>query len=259
MKPRTYSPGLQAMPRPAQTGARPEGQSARRKQLFLLIGFRAVGKTTLLTQGIKQGFCPFGDEYLRAFQSLALPDDLLTTKSYSETNRMGSWFDLCHVSDLARETTLPDATWIHIDLLSLLFSNGTVIDDPQVNVPMLPSTLETAYSEQQISHCLIRYFCHPFFKRFDELLVNILFAPWEVCKSQWQTRRVQTRQSTTAGHPDLFELYVFEEGVVGESVHKAAYDGLATAMTYLKPTRLLQSQMLNNTLAIKTLQEATQA
>jgi hypothetical protein len=226
----------------------------RSKQLYLLFGFRAAGKTTLLMQGLRQGFCPFGDEHLEAFRALGLPEDPFTTPSYAQTKQSGSWFDMSHIHDLAKDRHLPEAVWIHIDLLSLLFCSGTVIDDPTIYTPMLPRTLETAYSEQQISHCLIRYFSHPFFKRFDEMLVNILFCPWETCKTQWTQRQAQTGAKF-----DLFEQYIFEEGVVGESVHKAAYDGLATAMAYIKPTRLLQSQMLDNTLVIKTLLEETQA
>lgn len=222
----------------------------RSKRLYLLFGFRAAGKTTLLTRGLQQGFCPFGDEHLEAFRALALPEDTFSTPSYAQAKQSGSWFDMSHIHELAKEKTLPQAVWIHVDLLSLLYCSGTVIDDPSIFTPMLPRTLETAYSEQQISHSLIRYFSHPFFKRFDETLVNILFAPWEVCKAQWRMRQDQTESEF-----DLFEQYIFEEGVVGESIHKAAYDGLATAMMYLKPHRLFQSQLLDNTLVLKTLFE----
>lgn len=222
----------------------------RVRRLYLLFGFRAAGKTTLLTRGLQQGFCPFGDEHLEAFSTLVLPENPSSTPGYEQAKRSGSWFDMSHIHELAKDKILPQALWIHVDLLSLLYCSGTVIDDPSIRTPMLPHTLETAYSEQQISHSLIRYFTHPFFKRFDEMLVNVLYAPWEVCKAQWRIRQDQTKPSF-----DLFEQYVFEEGAVGESIHKAAYDGLATAMMYLKPTRLFQSQMVGDTLALKTLLE----
>jgi len=55
------------------------------------------------------------------------------------------------------------------------------------------------------------------------------------------------------GEVELFERYIFEEGTVGEAVHRAAYDGFMTAMLYLKPHRLIQSQIIDNKLVLKNL------
>lgn len=204
--------------------------------LFVLAGCRAAGKTTLLAHALRNRIPIFGKQCDAYFQATNIPSAFpeWAFRPQQILDR-GFWFSEGDISFLARVDELPQHVVIHIDLLSLV-----------CRAPRLLKSLAVKSDNLEVFNAEL---ANPFFRRFDHVVVNTLYAPWEVAATQWHARN----RRSGAMHADPMVKILFDFKQPRRDIHEAIYESWVSATTALRPELSVMSQIKNGRLLMKVL------
>lgn len=248
------------------------------KVLFLLAGYSGVGKTTLLLHALKQGVPLFGAEDDALFRTILPPARLPEHETpLQDILKQGSWFAETHLPALSHLETLPDVVLLHLDLNQMVTTVPDLARRPAALVERLPRTMRGLADEEENLHFFINVLSDPFFSRFDRVVVNTLYAPWEAISSQWNSRRI-ARKKRSPGSVALDSLvnvfrgirhavlqgllllrqdrplprkrYLFDFKRPGEAIHQAIYRAWFRAVEQLQPDLSVRSEVRDGRLTL---------
>jgi hypothetical protein len=205
--------------------------------LFILAGYPGVGKTTLLTMALRQQAPLFGEKYNALFQSTRIPTRFPEWAiSAQETLERGTWFSDRHIPYLSTLPELPAHVVLHIDLVTQLTPSPTSSHCPAALIPLLPRTPRSLADEAGNDHVFKHVLSIDFYRRFDCVVINTLYAPWRTIAHQWLAR--QRAQKLPSGRQGLFT----HEGP-GMDIHGAIYKSWLRSAAVLEPELMLFSRM----------------
>lgn len=214
--------------------------------LFMLAGYPAVGKSTVLTSALRNRLALFGPKHDALFQSTRIPPRFPEwTLTAEELLAHGSWFSERDVPYLATQRQLPSHLVLHIDLASLASPDPKSPRCPPEVSALLPRTGRSLVDVAE-HEAIYRYaLSDPFYARFDHVVVNTLYAPWETIAKQWQDRQVHL-QTKVPGREPLFNF-----ARPRPDIHKAMYTGWLRAIRVLNPELALYSEMKAGALTMR--------
>ena len=186
------------------------------KVLFLLAGYSGVGKSTLLARAIQGNLPIFGQEFHPTFMRTRAPTrDQERALNLAQTLEQGFWLTHRRLPALARLQEPPPHLVMHIDLVSFISDppplvwaqgNGTTPRD-------LALLADTQANEAAVRQGM----ANEFFAKFDLVLVNTLYAPWEVTAQRWRKR-------LSPGAAQATRRYVlFDPDAPRPDIHKAVH------------------------------------
>lgn len=216
--------------------------------LFLLAGYPGVGKTTLLTSALRQQFPLFGNRYDTLFQATRIPTSFPEWAiGAKETLKRGTWFSDRHIPYLSTLPELPAHVVMHIDLVSQLTPSPKSGHCPAALIPLLPRTTQSLADEAGNDHFFKHVLSTDFYRRFDRVVVNTLYAPWRTIARQWHAR--QAAQKLPYGR-----LRLFAHERPGADIHMAIYKSWVRSATVLDPELMLLSRVEQGRLVIEQIQ-----
>jgi hypothetical protein len=248
------------------------------KVLFLLAGYSGVGKTTLLLHALKQQVPLFGTDDDALFRTIQPPLRLPEHETpIEDILKQGTWFAETHLPALARLESLPDLVLMHLDLNQMVTTVPDLARSPPTLLDRLPRTMRGLADEEENLQFFVNVLSDPFFKRFDRIVVNTLYAPWEVISRQWNTRRVARKKRGRASmalvtvanlfrairhavlqvlvlmrqhHPLPRKRYLFDFKWPGEAIHQAIYRAWFRAVDQMKPDLMLTADVRDGRLTL---------
>ena len=247
------------------------------KVLFLLAGYSGVGKTTLLLEALNRQVPLFGAEYDAVFRGIKPPASLPEHETpIEQILEQGTWFAETHLPQLARLETLPEVVLLHLDLNQMVTTVPALAQRPAALLARLPRTMRSLADEEENLRFLDNVLNDPFFSRFDRVVVNTLYAPWDAISKQWNARRI-SRKKHHAGHAldavaNLFrrvrhavlqtlvlmrqnrplprKRYLFDFKRPGAAIHQAIYRAWFRAVEQLQPDLTLLSEVRDGQLTL---------
>lgn len=248
------------------------------KVLFLLAGYSGAGKTTLLLEALKHRVPLFGMEYDSLFRAIKLPASFPEHETpIAQILDQGTWFAETHLPELARLKTLPDVVLLHLDLNQMVTAVPALAERPAALLNRLPRTLRSLADEEENLRFLENVLSDPFFGRFDRVVVNTLYAPWDVISRQWHDRRISRKKHRPACHvldavasvfrrlrhavlqavllmcqnrPLQRKRYLFDFKRPGAAIHQAIYRAWFRAIEQLQPDLALLSEVRDGRLTL---------
>lgn len=161
------------------------------KNLLILAGYSASGKSTLLTRSLQTGFPLFGNEVNEAFQKTRIPPRFPEQSlTFEETLSSGTWFSGFHLRRLQLQEQLPNTVVVHVDITELLWNSQRIPYLSESSALLFPRSLKSLASLQDNEKILNDYFSAFLFKRFDRIIINTIIAPWELVVAQYAIRKV---------------------------------------------------------------------
>lgn len=218
------------------------------KVLFILAGYSGVGKTTLLASALRQRTPLFGHKYDALFQSTRIPSRFPEwAVGAKETLEGGTWFSDRHIPYLSTLTELPAHVVMHMDLVSQLTPSRNSGQCPAALLPLLPRTTQTL-ADQAVND---RFFKHilstGFYRRFDRVVINTLYAPWRTIAPRWRTRQAALKLPTG-------RLLLFQHERPGADIHRAIYKSWFRCAAVLDPELMLFSRVKQGRLIMTQIQ-----
>nr|SPS05433.1 protein of unknown function [Candidatus Nitrotoga fabula] len=218
-----------------------------KKILFLLAGYSGAGKSTLLLNALNKNLPVFGEEYNEIFQTTTIPakfpDWMLSAQ---ERLNQGSWFNEDHVSFLANVDPLPNHIVLHFDLIQILHERYFIQSCSDELAALLPRTFNSfansAHNEMFFRHIV----SNPFFGKFDRIIVNTLYTPWETNARQWKKRQSTMIIKERGLRPLLFD---FQQPRT--DIHQSIYGSWLNSIEKLDPYLSLVSESKDKRLFIK--------
>ncbi len=176
----------------------------RGKNLLLLAGYSASGKTTLLKRSIQIGIPLFGSEVNEDFQKTRIPPRFPEKSlTFGETLTSGTWFSGFHLQALQLEENPPSTVVVHVDITELLWNPQRIPYLSASVSALFPRRLDSLLNQKDNEKILDDYFSADLFKRFDRLVVNTIVVPWELLVSQYEKRKEKNLE-TSAARDKLF-------------------------------------------------------
>lgn len=206
------------------------------KILFVLAGVSAVGKTTLLQRALRHRLPIFGADDNARFQTTALPSRFPERAlPFAERLCQGTWFGLADLKELTAQRDQLSQVVLHVDILHLLLTLHGLDPDRQ---------MDRARNEKTYREVL----AWDFFRGFDRVLVNTLYAPWEQVADQFHRRRERERRANP------MKLPYFDLEAPRKDVHAALYAAWLRAIEALNPhaaflTRMQGDRIVSSPLA----------
>jgi len=219
--------------------------------LFILAGFRGVGKSTVCATALQKKTALFGEKWDGLFQQIQIPSHYPEWEiPFEQLLAEKTWFGDSNLNPLASHHELINPLLFQIDILSLL-SNRHCYPNLTLPSPLSDKTEQAfdALANPQINeYAFEQYLSHTFFKRYDNIIVNTLYAPWQITANQYEKRK------GLAFQPHLFPDFYFHLRQNGESIYESIYQSwLIAAQRILKPTEMLISKVTDQQLLIKRL------
>lgn len=223
--------------------------------LFILAGYPGAGKSTLLKNAVENGLPVFGMEHNEIFQRVrapqAFPEDGV---QLSERLEKELWVHEVDIPELQEMKKLPSSLVLHLDMFhffllfrSVPFAEGLADD----LVPYLSVTAKTLanspVSERLYGHLL----SSEFFDRFDHVLVNTLYAPWERTAMQWQEREKLLTRVRSLDSMAFLERTFFRDEAQGRAIHNSLYRAWLRSLWTLRPELSLITETVGNRVDIK--------
>ncbi len=215
-----------------------ETQNDNSTVLLLLVGYRAVGKTTLCLHALDQGIPLFGKHWKQRFLQLSAPSKLPEWDSPpTRLLEQNSWFCENHLPFLSSLETLPATLLLHLDLVTLI-ERGDELCPHSQGQPWVspPRSLSSLINDSDNERVFRHFLSNRFFHRFDHVVINTLLAPLERIAAQWSARQQQVPDRTQA-------LYGDHRSPICRELHGSLYRSwLAAGMGALQPD---QSQLIH--------------
>ena len=219
------------------------------KTLFILAGYRGVGKTTLCVSALEKKLSLFGLEFDPLFQLTQVPPKYPEWElSLEQLLEARTWVGDSNLNALGALKGIPDHLVMHIDLLSLLSNRHCYPDHT------LPYSLSDD-QHQSFDHladaainesAMLLYLSNDFFKQFTNIVINTLYARWNVTALQYQKRKGPSFS------PHLFPDFCFDLNQPGEKNYESIYrTWLAVSENVLRPKEALVSKFQDGQYLIK--------
>ena len=217
------------------------------RTLFILAGYSSVGKTTLSRLALQKKIPLFGPLDDELFQSTALPpklpESLLSTE---EKLQHGCWHSLADLPVLRSLAELPPHIFLHIDLVSFAMPGRHLASLPPKLVSLLPRSMDKLADDQENELVFTLSLSLDFFSRFDRVVVNTLYAPWERIAKQWQGRRARRSGTDLYGRKRLFDTERPRT-----DVHRAIYAAWLRSVGTLDPQVSLLTEVRGSRIVIR--------
>jgi hypothetical protein len=154
------------------------------RQLFLVAGYPASGKSVLLLGWLTGRWNPFGEQG-PPIPVVPRSHNLAERSSAEQKIQAGVWCTLRDIPALSRRTSLPPALIFHLDLLLayLRYEQPAAAIDPR--------EVELAYA---------RLFAEPLFAQVEQIDVTTLETPLAVIQERWKERRPKWEGSGERGN-----------------------------------------------------------
>lgn len=218
-----------------------------KKILFLLAGYSGAGKSTLLLNALYKNLPVFGEEYNEIFQTTSIPakfpDWMLSAQ---ERLNQGSWFNEDHVPFLANTDPLPNHIVLHFDLIQILHERYFLQSCPDELIALLPRTFNSFANSDHNEMFFRHIVSNPFFGKFDRIIVNTLYTPWETNARQWKKRQSAMIIKERGLRPLLFDFQQPQP-----DIHQSIYGSWLNSLEKLNPYLSLISESKNKRLYIK--------
>ncbi len=160
------------------------------KNLLILAGYSASGKTTLLKRSLETGIPLFGADVDQSFQQTRVPPRFPEQSiTFEDTLISGTWFSGFHLRALQRQENLPSTIVVHIDITELLWNQQRIPYLSSESSALFPRNLSSLLRLEDNEKILRDYFSAPIFDRFERLVVNTIIVPWDVLLSQYAIRK----------------------------------------------------------------------
>ena len=220
--------------------------------LFILAGYSGVGKSTLLANALKNRIPIFGRKWDYLFQAtnipLRFPEQTMT---FQEILQHGSWFAGTHVKALHRLEAVPPHVLLHIDLIALAHTVVDPVLTPAEIVALYPRSPESLARNSDnilVMKYWLRQTLMKLSGRFDHVVVNTLYAPYENIVLQRQ-RRPGGQVKTGSIRSSLLD-----PNHPRPEIHRSIYGSWLRSIGILKPDLSLISQVKDGRLVIRTQQ-----
>jgi hypothetical protein len=148
---------------------------AQGKLMFLVAGYPASGKSTLLASGARGKVEVFGEAYNPMFGSIITAqsfDERITTR---EKLKRGLWFSLPDLDALSGMDDLPDSIAFHLDLLFYLIA----VIRPKNTAELNSRAVRAAFEELLDDRLFVAY---------DRIVACTLLPDFELIQQNWQDR-----------------------------------------------------------------------
>ena len=161
------------------------------KVLFILAAMSGVGKSTLLTNALRFRVPLFGDTYNDQFQATNIPSRYPEDSIAVEERILNkTWFSGMHIDFFSKSDGIPTNFVMHLDLFSIsiilskLYRHSKYKEhcDMKALIDRTPQNIIFNNHNQAVNDSLLSL---PFFTSFDCILINTLYAPFEVARKQW--------------------------------------------------------------------------
>lgn len=209
------------------------------KTLFILAGYTAVGKTTLTVHALRKKIPLFGKEYDHLFQSFKIPSTIPETRLSTEEKLIeGCWLNWDDTHNLRQMANLPEHMLLHLDLVSFVTPAKHVISTEALGtlLPRSSSSLANNSHNEMFAKDAIR---RGFFSKFDRIIINTLYAPWEVIKKHWDDRRKSRGNRKDKRNRGV----LFDQEDPGKKIHQSIYSTWLLSTSVLKPEFSLLSEV----------------
>jgi hypothetical protein len=204
------------------------------RTLLILAGYTAVGKTTIAVDALRSKRPLFGKEYDELLQRFRMPSRFPEMAlGIDEKLAGGTWLSYEDIELLEGIRDLPDAFFIHVDLISARLPRGT-------DISFAEELIDGRANDEAFRAALSA----PFFSSFGEVVVNTLYAPWATIAGRW-TRREGTRPHPKGRH----HLFSFEHP--GVEIHRSIYESWFRCLDVLRPRLSLLTEVGDDRIVVR--------
>ena len=157
--------------------------------LFILAGYPASGKSTVLEKALANNWPLFGTRFNHQFQRTRLPPIYPEWRlSGDEILSNGCWFGGRNIGFLNSLERLPDQVVLHLDLLHLatIWDHFPPLDEEAL--ARFPRQASGLSSEIENDSFFALALGHELYRKFEHIIINTLYVPWETNARQWRDR-----------------------------------------------------------------------
>lgn len=145
------------------------------RYIFVVAGYPASGKSTLLAQGTMGRAPVFGEEHDRLFRSMCQPSGLDEEAPTAQKLEAGMWFTLADLNALERLDPPPSNIVFHLDLLLFLLAVIRPRELSEIN-------------RRSVGGALRGLLDRKLFKAYDRIAACTLLPDFDLVRSNWQER-----------------------------------------------------------------------
>lgn len=202
--------------------------------LFLIAGYTGAGKSTIVKISHDFDIKLFGEKYHQKFRETSITPPHDENDIYDEAIKRGANFQGKHIHRLAKEKFPPKNTLIQLDLKHLVHrlghSAGTKAAQKEISKhTKIPTPLGKKSDPMICDLMTSSYLKNPFFKRFNNIIVNTVFTTFEDNYRQYTSRKV--KQGSTIDYEKA------EKRRGEEHAHAAMYEAWERNLYILRPKK----------------------
>lgn len=225
--------------------------------LFILAAMTGVGKSTLLTNALRYGVPLFGNTYNDLFQITNVPsrypDDGITVE---ERILQKTWFSELQIDYFSKTDEIPTSMVLHLELFWINILLSRIYNNPENKeysyikslTERTPLNLINDKHNQAIYSCL---FSLPFFRKFDRIIINTLYAPFEVTRNQWNSRESKRNRLARSKNMRFINSNIYNSDSAGDQVYNSIYRSWTNSVSNLAPSGHYFSQMKEGKLILE--------
>ena len=184
----------------------------------------------------------FGKDFHQKFRTTCTTPNFKEYKNYEKAIKQGSVLQARHLIKLEREPSPPDSLLLHIDLTGVIKGLGHAVTttsnkariERKTNIPTPRSNMIIP----EICDLMISsYVSNPFFKRFNNILVNTICTNFRNNALQLNARKSPGTkiEKASAGWKNLG----FKSAESAKKFHKEAYNSWERNLHILQPEKIL--------------------